>query len=115
MTRPSGAVGKPVQTMAPDRLSARAEREIVATFRRYGAISGSSARKLRELGVVGSPVLKAMVTRTIIRRAGPERFFLHEDTLRAQNAMSNIALARLGVAIIVVGIALVVYLSTRTP
>lgn len=114
MMRHSGALGKPLQqTMASDELSVRAEREIVKTFRRHRAISGSSAMRLRDLGITGSPVLKAMVTRNLIRRAGTERYYLHEETLRSESAMSTAAFAKLATAIIIAGAALVIFLSTR--
>lgn len=111
----SGSPGVPPKAAVPDELTQRIEREIEETFRRHKATSAGSARKLRELGLSGSPALKGLIQESVIRRIGPERYFLHEATLRARSAMSSAALFRLALALIIVGIVLVAFLSTRTP
>lgn len=92
--------------------SARVEREIVATFRRHRALSGGAALRLRDLGLVGNPVLKGMMTRYVIRRAGPERYFLHEPSWTAESQAMP-WLSRVAIAIIVAGVALAIYLANR--
>lgn len=99
--------------MAPDDLSVRVEHEIIKTFRKAGAKSGTTARKLRELGLVGNPVLKGLVDRNVIRRAGPERYFLDETAWQSEKGMSNTSFVRVAIAIIAIGAGLVVFLSTR--
>jgi hypothetical protein len=59
-------------------LVARREHQIVAAFREKRATSGPTARKLRELGLNDSRVFRALVTAAVIRKAGPERYFLSE-------------------------------------
>jgi len=59
-------------------LVARREHQVVAAFREKRATSGPTARKLRELGLNDSRVLRALITAEIIRKAGPERYFLNE-------------------------------------
>jgi hypothetical protein len=97
--------------MASDRLAARYERDMVKIFRRHWATSAPAARRLRDLGIKDSSVLQGLLASTVLRRAGPERYFLHEPTWAARNQMSWSTLARVGVLLVVIAIGVVVLLS----
>lgn len=100
-------------SMASNEMSARVEREIVKTFRRHGALSGTAALRLRDLGLSGNPVLKGLVTRAVIRRAGPERYYLHEPSWASESQMMAGLMGWVTLAIAVVSVAAVIYLSNR--
>jgi hypothetical protein len=102
-----------MRTLAPALLTARSERQIVKVFRGRGAISGVGAKKLRDLGLKDTPVLRQLITATIVRKAGPERFFLHEPTWAARGQLSWRAVRQLGLAVGVVAIGAVTYLLLR--
>ncbi len=84
-----------MSTLAPALFTARVERDIVKAFRGRRAISGATAAKLRELGLKDTPVFRHLITATIVRKAGPDRFFLHEPTWAAR---SNVSWRTMGIA-----------------
>jgi hypothetical protein len=91
--------------MASDRLAARYERDIVKVFRRHWATSAPAARRLRDLGLKDTSVLQGLLAAAVLRRAGPERYFLHEPTWAARSHMSwgttgKVAIVLLGVVIV---------------
>jgi hypothetical protein len=96
--------------MASDRLAARYERDMVKIFRRHWATSAPAARRLRDLGIKDSSVLQGLLAATVLRRAGPERYFLHEPTWAARNQVSWSTLLRLGLLLIVIAVGLVILL-----
>jgi hypothetical protein len=102
-----------MSTIAPAILTARYERQIVKAFRSHGAISGPAARRLRDLGLKDTDHLRFLVTATILRKAGPERFFLHEATWAARDHMSwrTVRLLAGAAALVVTGV--VIYLLVR--
>ena len=59
-------------------LAAASERRIVKAFRTGHALSGTSARHLKDLGLKDSAALKGLIVGTVIRKAGPDRYFLDE-------------------------------------
>jgi hypothetical protein len=77
-----------MSTLAPVLLTARYERQIVKAFRNQRAVSGRTAQRLRDLGLKDSAVLRQLITATIVRKAGPERYFLHEQTWVARGHLS---------------------------
>lgn len=102
-----------MSTIAPAILAARYERQVVKAFRARQALSGPSAQKLRDLGLKDTDQLRRMVAATILRKAGPERFFLHEPTWAARDDMSWKTVRRLALgAGVVVGL-VVLYLWLR--
>jgi hypothetical protein len=68
-----------MRTTAGLALTRQYELQIINAFRTERAVSGSSARRLRELGLKDSRVLQGLVKAAVIRKAGPERFFLDEE------------------------------------
>jgi hypothetical protein len=102
-----------MSTLAPVLLAARFERQIVKTFRTRGAVSGPSAKRLRDLGLKDTELLRHLITATIVRKAGPERFFLHEPTWVARDHMSWRTVGYLGLATGLALAGLVTYLLVR--
>lgn len=77
-----------MSTIASTALTARYELKVVKAFRAHNALSGPTARRLQDLGLKDTDHLRQMVVATILRKAGPERFFLHEATWAARGHMS---------------------------
>lgn len=98
-----------MSTLASDRLTARFERDIVRVFRRHWATSAGAARRLRDMGLKNTDVLQGLVAATILRRAGPERYFLHESTWAARSHMSWHTVQRLGLLLTLIGAAVALY------
>ena len=71
-------------TTAGAALTTRFEHQIVTAFRVERAVSGSSARRLRDLGLKDTRVLRELVTISVIRKAGPDRYFLDEGVWAAR-------------------------------
>jgi hypothetical protein len=65
------------------------ERQVVSAFRTARAVSIRAARSLADLGLNNTQVFQSMVGAAIVRRAGPERFFLDEDVWARRRAMSG--------------------------
>jgi len=59
-------------------LTAATQRQIVKAFRAEQAMSGPGARRLKDLGLTDSGALRGLLSLAVIRRAGPDRFFLDE-------------------------------------
>ena len=85
-----------MSTLAPALLTTRFERSIVKVFQRRGATTGPDAKRLADLGIKDTAVLQGLVASTVLRRAGPERYFLHEATWAARNHMSWPTVGRIG-------------------
>ena len=102
-----------MQTTASAALTNRYQLQIVTAFRAERALSGPSARKLRELGLKDTQALRELVTSAVIRKAGPERYFLDERVWaeRRHGPAWHLVLIVAGV-LLVVGLG-AVYLSTR--
>jgi len=104
----------PLSTLAPVLLTLRFERQIVSAFRKRGATSGAAASRLKDMGLKDSEILRHMVTATILRKAGPERYFLHQPTWAARDHMSWRTVGFLGLGFVVLGVLLAAYyLLTR--
>ena len=94
-----------MSTNAGLALTARFERQIVKTFRAQSALSGPSAQRLRDLGLKDSPALRALVTSQVLRKAGPERFFLDENVWAARrHAPLWYLMVVVGAVLVVVGL-----------
>lgn len=102
-----------MSTIAPAILAARYERQVVKAFRAQHAVSGQSAQRLRDLGLKDTDQLRRMVAATILRKAGPERFFLHEPTWAARDNMSWKTVRRLAAGAGLIIAAWVIYLWIR--
>jgi hypothetical protein len=102
-----------MSTLAPALLTARYERQIVKAFRARSALSGPTAQRLRDLGLKDSPHLQGMVTATILRKAGPERFFLHEATWAAKDHMSWQTVRKLAISAVILVAVIAIYLWLR--
>jgi hypothetical protein len=97
--------------MASDKLAARYEQDIVKVFRRHWATSAPAARRLRDLGLKDNSVIQGMLTATVLRRAGPERYFLHEPTWQARDHMSWNTVGKVG--IVAAAVAILAYVLLR--
>lgn len=73
-----------MRTAADHALTNRFELDIINAFRAERAVSPPSAQRLRDLGLKDTGVLRALVTSTVIRKAGPERYFLDERVWAAR-------------------------------
>lgn len=100
-----------MSTTASDRLAAGVQRGIVGAFRQHWATSAPAARRLRELGLKDSPVFQDLVTGRVIRRAGPDRYFLHEDSWAERSRMSWTMVARIGILLGVIAVVLFLVLG----
>lgn len=89
-----------MNTMASDKQAAVFEKEIVKVFRRHWATSAPAARKLRDLGLKDNAVLQGLLTATVLRRAGPERYFLHEPTWQARDHMSWATTGKVAIVVV---------------
>ncbi|HXF25419.1 MAG TPA: hypothetical protein VN602_12900 [Gemmatimonadaceae bacterium] len=76
------------------------ERDLVAHFRRVGALSAASAKSVRELGVDNSRVWYLLERRGIIRDAGQARYFLDEVAWAADRTRRR----RVAVAVLVLAL-----------
>jgi hypothetical protein len=95
-----------MRTPVPPALVKRFERQIINAFRSERAVSASSAQRLRDLGLKDSMALRELVTSSVIRKAGPERFFLDEGVWAARRHPTTWHLV-----LVVVGVLLVVGLG----
>ena len=102
-----------MSTLAPRLLTARFERQIVKVFRSQRAVSGPAALRLRDLGLKDSEVLRHLVATTIVRKAGPERYFLHEPTWAARGHMSWRAVGVMALGTALAFLSAIAYLVTR--
>lgn len=58
-------------------ITALQQRQIIGAFRTVGALTGASAKRLRELNLNESKPLRLMVASGLVRKAG-DRYFLDE-------------------------------------
>jgi len=100
-------------TPAALAFTAKREREIIAVFRQEHATSGPKAQPLRQLGLRDSRVLRSLITATVIRKAGPERYFLDETAWAARPQPTldprRVILFLVGLAVV----AIVIFLARR--
>jgi hypothetical protein len=75
------------------------QRQIVKAFRAARAMTGATARRLRDLGLNDSGPLRRMVLSTIIRRAGPERYFLDEAVWSSRRRLKGRTVLRIALAL----------------
>ena len=73
-----------MRTTAAIALTNRFELQIINAFRAERAVSGSSAQRLRDLGLKDTRVLRELLTTSVIRKAGPDRYFLDEGVWAAR-------------------------------
>jgi hypothetical protein len=91
--------------------SVRDEGRIAAAFRDRGAMSGASAQPLVALGLMDSRVLRQMVAETVVRRAGPHRYYLDEGVWAGRRRMAwrNVLRTVVVIALAAMTVALVLY------
>lgn len=94
-------------------LTVAGEQEIVGIFRTKRAVTMATARSLRELGLNDSKALHNMVIATIIRRVGPDRYFLDEPTWAGRRQLGAGTMVRLLVVGGVILAALIIYFNGR--
>ena len=92
-------------------LTALNERTIVKAFRGAHATTGGTARRLRDLGLNHSLALRQMVTAAVLRKAGPERFYLDEEVWASRSHLQGRTVVRLAVVFIVVLAAAALYVA----
>ncbi len=83
-------------------LTALNERTIVKAFRAEHATTGATARRLRDLGLNHSQALRQMVAAAVLRKAGPERFYLDEGVWATRSHLQGRTVVRLAVVFVAV-------------
>lgn len=68
-----------MRTTADAVLTTRFQLQIVRAFQAERADTAPRARRLRDLGLRDSQVLQDLVASAVLRKAGPERYFLDEE------------------------------------
>ena len=81
------------------------ERRLVGRMRAAGAVSRERARTLEELGIARGVALRRLRERAVVRQAGPDRFYLDEESWEAVRRQRRRA------ASIIVAIALALVLA----
>ena len=94
-------------------LSAADVQQIVDAFRARRAVSVAFAQPLRDLRLNDSRSLRQMVVATIIRRAGPERYYLDEEALASRRMIGGRAVVRVLVAVAIMALAATLFLYGR--
>ena len=94
-------------------ITAADERQIVNAFRRGHALTGPLARPLRDLGLNDSRTLRHMVVSTVIRRAGPHRYFLDEKVWAGRRQLRGRTVLRVMVVLAMVAAAAAVWAYGR--
>lgn len=99
------------RSSAARALTASNEQQIVRAFRSVRAVTLRTARSLSDLGLNNSQALQKMVTATILRRAGPERYFLDEAVWASRRSMSGRNAWRIGFALLIAAALGALYLA----
>jgi len=94
-------------------LTNRFELQIIKAFRDRRALSGQSAQRLQDMGLKDSPVLRAMITSAVLRRAGPERFYLDEATWATRRNGTPLHLAMVVGAVLLAITLVALFLGSR--
>ena len=94
-------------------ITAANERQIVSAFRQQRALSGALARPLPELGLADSLTLRHMVLSTVIRRAGPHRYFLDEKIWAGRRQLRGRTILRAFLALVILAVATAIYAYGR--
>ena len=90
-----------MRTSAGVRAQTKAnERQIVRAFRGQRAVTLRTARSLSDLGLHNSQSLQRMVAAAVLRRAGPERYFLDETAWASRRTMSGRSVWRVGLTLL---------------
>lgn len=87
------------------------EQQIVHIFRVARAVTLRTARSLSDLGLNNSQALQHLVTTAILRRAGPERYFLDETVWASRRSMSGRNVWRIGLALLLAAALLAWYFA----
>lgn len=86
------------------------ERDLVAHFRRAGALSAATARSAAELGVASQVAWNILERRAIIREATPGRYYLDEVAWEASRQRRR----RLAIVMLVIVLAVLAVAVTAT-
>lgn len=100
-------------TTASRALDAENKRQILTAFRAKRATSVGTARRLAELGLNDSKALKRLAAVAVLRRAGPDRYFLDEGVLAAQRNLSGRKLLPIALVLGLIVAAAVLYAAWR--
>jgi hypothetical protein len=102
-----------MSTTAGLALVTQYELQIITAFRAAKALSGSNAQRLLKMGLKDTRVLRGMVAASVIRKAGPDRYFLDEAVWASRRHMTSkqLLLAALGTLVLLGAGAL--YLGSR--
>jgi hypothetical protein len=105
--------GTALAPVAAPLLADAAVQQIVNAFRAQRAVSIALAQPLRDLRLNDSRSLRQMVVETIIRRAGPERYYLDEGVLASRRQMGGRTAVRALVVVAIIALAAVLFLYGR--
>lgn len=100
-------------TTAGVALVSQYELQIITAFRAANALSGPSAQPLFSLGLKDTRVFRSMISAAVIRKAGPDRYFLDEGVWASRGHMTSRQLLMAAVAALVVFGAGALYLGSR--
>ena len=100
-------------TTAGVALVSQYELQIITAFRAANAVSGPSAQRLPSLGLKDTRVFRGMISSSVIRKAGPDRFFLDEGVWASRRHMTPRQLLMVAVGALVVLAAAALYLGSR--
>lgn len=92
-------------------LTAATERQIVKAFRAERAMSGPGARRLKDLGLKDSSALRGLVSLAVIRRAGPDRYFLDESLWTSRRHVEWSTVLRVGAVIVLIAAAAIILIE----
>ncbi len=94
-------------------LAALNARRVVDVFRAAGAVSGSRARHLADLRLNDSTALRELVRSRVVRKAGPDRYFLDEDVWAQRRRLAAGLVLRLAIPLALALVSLLLLTSTR--
>ena len=77
------------------------KRRMVNRLKAAGAVSPQQARTLEELGITSGVILRRLRERAVVRKAGPDRYYLDEPSWDAVRRSRRRAIHILGVVALV--------------
>jgi hypothetical protein len=92
-------------------LTAASQRQIVKAFRAEQAMSGPGARRLKDLGLTNSSALQGLISLAVIRRAGPERYFLDESLWTSRRHLEWRTVLRITMVVVLVAVAALIMIG----
>ena len=102
-----------MRRLSPAFANAASEMLIVRAFRHERAVTIRAAKSLSDLRLHDSKILQSMVGAAILRRAGPNRYFLDERVWASRRTVSTRTMLRVVVGVVLSVSAIAIYLAGR--